>query len=650
MLHFGEMGSRWGIARTVGQIYAVLFVAERPLCADDIVERLGVSRSNVSMSLKELQSWRLVRLVHVPDDRRDFFATPEDVWQIVRILVEERKKREIDPTLSVLRELIMQSPRSHEDRHAQERMREMHEVIELMTGWYADVEKLETERLVQLLGLGSKVVRVLEMKDRLTVLPARSFAASHRRQPDDTSTRRHSPPESHMTALDPLLLARIQFGANISFHILFPTITIALGWLLLFFKLRFNATQDEAWMDAYRFFVKVFALSFALGVVSGITMSFQFGTNWPGFMERVGNVAGPLLAYEVLTAFFLEASFLGIMLFGFRRVKNWVHTLATVLVAFGTTLSAFWILVLNSWMHTPAGFEMRDGVAHVTDWWAVVFNPSMPYRLAHMLLASGLTCAFLVAGLSAFRWLRGDRGPAVMAALRTGVTVGALLIPAQILVGDLHGLNTLEHQPAKVAAMEGNWETRGHVPLLLFALPDEQSRSNAFEIGIPNGASLILRHDPAGVVPGLNDFKGEHPPVAPVFFAFRTMVGIGMLMLVVSWTAAWMVWRRRELAPWMARVLVAMTFSGWVATLAGWYVTEIGRQPWLVTGVLSTAQAASAVPAGMIASTLVLYLALYAALVAAYVTVLFYMAGKPQQPAPEAPAKATLATAMVPAE
>lgn len=266
--------------------------------------------------------------------------------------------------------------------------------------------------------------------------------------------------------MDSLILARMQFGANISFHILFPTITIALGWVLLFFKLRFNATQDDRWMDAYNFWVKVFALSFALGVVSGITMSFQFGTNWPGFMERVGNIAGPLLAYEVLTAFFLEAAFLGIMLFGHKRVSNGMHTLATVLVAFGTTMSAFWIIVLNSWMHTPVGFEMRDGVAHATDWWAIITNPSMPYRLTHMLLASGLTVAFLIAGLSAYRWLRNDRGADVMAALKTGVTLGAVLIPLQIVAGDMHGLNTLEHQPAKVAAMEANWETRGNVPLV----------------------------------------------------------------------------------------------------------------------------------------------------------------------------------------
>lgn len=433
--------------------------------------------------------------------------------------------------------------------------------------------------------------------------------------------------------MDPLILARIQFGANISFHILFPTITIAMGWVLLFFKLRFNATGDEKWMDAYRFFVKVFALSFALGVVSGITMSFQFGTNWPGFMEKVGNVAGPLLAYEVLTAFFLEATFLGIMLFGFRKVPNYVHTVATFLVAFGTTLSAFWILVLNSWMHTPAGHELRDGVAYVVDWWAVIFNPSMPYRLAHMLLASGLTCAFLIAGLSAYRWLRHDRGSDVMVALRTGVIMAASLIPVQILVGDLHGLNTLEHQPAKVAAMEGNWETRGNVPLLLFALPNEKERRNDYEIGIPSGASIILKHDAEGVVPGLNDFVGSqgerlHPPIAPVFFAFRVMVGIGVAMLLFSWASAYILWRKKDVTPWIAYLLVGMTFSGWLATLSGWYVTEIGRQPWLVTGVLTTAQAASQVSAAMIGTTLFMYLAIYALLITAYISVLFYLASK----------------------
>lgn len=431
--------------------------------------------------------------------------------------------------------------------------------------------------------------------------------------------------------MDVLILSRIQFASNISFHILFPTITIALGWMLLFFKLSYSRSGDYKWMEAYFFWVKIFALSFALGVVSGITMSFQFGTNWPGFMEKVGNIAGPLLAYEVLTAFFLEAVFLGIMLFGFRRVSSRVHTLATFLVAFGTTMSAFWIIVLNSWMHTPQGFEIRDGVAFATDWWAIIFNPSLPYRLTHVLLSSGLTVAFLVAGISAYRWLRNDRTPAVRAALKTSVYLAAGLIPVQIFIGDLHGLNTLEHQPQKVAAMEANWDTRGHVPLVLFALPNEEKRTNDFEIGIPNGASLILRHSAEGVVPGLNDFVAPdgtrlHPPVAPVFWSFRVMVGIGMLMLALSWCAAFLVWRKGEIGPWVARGLVAMTFSGWVATLAGWYTTEIGRQPWLVSGVLSTREAVADVAPAMVLSTLIGYLATYAVLTFAYIMTIFYLA------------------------
>jgi len=427
------------------------------------------------------------------------------------------------------------------------------------------------------------------------------------------------------------MLARIQFAANISFHILFPTITIALGWILLFFKLRFNKTGESKWSEAYQFWVKVFALSFAMGVVSGVTMSFQFGTNWPGYMQTVGNIAGPLLAYEVLTAFFLEATFLGIMLFGARRVSNGVHTLATFLVAFGTTLSAFWILVLNSWMQTPVGFQMLDGKAHASDWIAIIFNPSMPYRLTHMLLASGLSCAFLIAGLSAYRWLRNDRRSSVMVSLKTGVYLAAMLIPLQIFVGDLHGLNTLKHQPAKIAAMEGIWETQKGAPAVLFAIPDEEQRKNHFEISIPNLASFYLVHDWNGKVQGLNDFIGKHPPVAPVFWAFRLMVGTGLLMLAVSWVGAWQL--RKAGAPrlWLARVLVGMSFAGWIATLSGWYVTEIGRQPYLVYGVMTTAQAASQVPSGMIASTLLMYLVLYVALIAAYISVLFFMARKAGQ-------------------
>jgi cytochrome bd ubiquinol oxidase subunit I len=455
--------------------------------------------------------------------------------------------------------------------------------------------------------------------------------------------------------VDALMLARIQFAANISFHILFPTITIALGWVLLYFKLRYLRSKDETWMDAYRFWVKVFALSFGLGVVSGITMSFQFGTNWPGYMETVGNVAGPLLAYEVLTAFFLEAAFLGIMLFGHGRVSNFVHTLATALVAIGTTLSAFTILVLNSWMHTPAGFEMRDGVAHATDWMAIVFSPSMPYRFTHMLLASVLTVSFLIAGLSALRWLYGDRSPGMWKAMRTGVFLAAVAIPLQIIAGDLHGLNTLEHQPQKVAAMEANWETRGNVPLVLFAIPDTEARENRFEIAIPSGASFILTHTLSGEVPGLNDFVAEdgtvlHPPVLPVFIAFRVMVGVGLTMLAVSWLMSWRLIRTGDPGIWGARVLAGMAFSGWIATLAGWYVTEIGRQPWLVDGVLMTSAAVADHAAPVVGLSLAAYLAVYAVLIFAYLAALTFLAVKAAKEPGEGPMPVAPSSAAVPAE
>lgn len=437
--------------------------------------------------------------------------------------------------------------------------------------------------------------------------------------------------------MDPLILSRLQFAANISFHILFPTITIALGWVLLFFKLRYNSTSDTAWIRAYFTWVKVFALSFALGVVSGVTMSFQFGTNWPGYMQKVGNIAGPLLAYEVLTAFFLEAVFLGIMLFGFRRVPNRVHTLATFLVALGTTMSAVWILALNSWMQTPAGFEMRDGVAYATDWLAIIFNPSFPYRLVHMLLASGLTVCFLIAGLSALRYLAGDRSASMFKALRTGVTAAAILIPIQIFAGDQHGLNTLEHQPAKIAAMEANWKTGPNVPLVLFGWPDENVRETHFEVTVPNGASLILTHHADGVVPGLDQFEGNHPPVLPLFWGFRIMVGTGLLMLAVSWLASFFVWRRNALPRPLAYLMVPMALSGWVATLAGWYTTEIGRQPWLVTGILRTEEALGPVPGSHVALTLVIYLLLYALLLIAYLSVLVHLALKAAKEGDTAP-------------
>lgn len=426
--------------------------------------------------------------------------------------------------------------------------------------------------------------------------------------------------------LDSLLYSRIQFGANISFHILFPTISIALGWFLFYFKIQHNRTGLTYWQDAYQFWIKIFALTFALGVVSGITMSFQFGTNWPGYMETVGNIAGPLLAYEVLTAFFLEATFLGIMLFGAKRVSQRVHTLATFLVAFGTSLSAFWIIVLNSWMQTPQGFTMIDGRAHAVDWMAIIFNPSMPYRLGHMMLASFLTVSFFLAGISAYRYLRNSRSQANLLVMKLALTVAMVLIPIQILLGDQHGINTLEHQPAKLAAMEGIWEGGAGIPAVIFAIPNQQTRSNDYEISIPKLASLYLTHSWDGAVKGLNEFGDKIPPVAPVFFAFRIMVGMGVLMLLFSWLGCWQLRQNRPLPRLMAKGLVLMTFSGWVAVLAGWYVTEIGRQPYLVTGVLTTAQAATTLPTSMVFSTLFAYLTLYVGLLSAYIWVVFYLA------------------------
>ena len=435
--------------------------------------------------------------------------------------------------------------------------------------------------------------------------------------------------------MDALILARMQFAANITFHILFPTITIALGWMLLFFRWRWLTTRDTAWLGAYRFWTKVFALSFALGVVSGITMSFQFGTNWPGFMEKVGNVAGPLLGFEVLTAFFLEAGFLGIMLFGHGRVSERVHMMASFFVAFGTTLSAFWILALNSWMQTPSGHEVVDGVFHVVSWFDVVFNPSFPYRFTHMLLASALTCSFLMAGLSAWQMLKGVAESSAPKVMRVGLTVAALLIPVQMVVGDQHGLNTLEHQPQKIAAIEGIWHTERGAPLLLFAWPDAATRSNLFEVGIPNMASLLLTHELHGEIKGLNEFPDRHPPVAPLFWGFRIMVGVGVLMLAVSWVGWWTArragWSADRIPRRLLWVLAGMTFSGWVATVAGWYVTEIGRQPFIVYGLVRTADAAATnVTAPMIGMSLAMYLVLYLGLILAYVGVLKYMAEKPE--------------------
>ena len=442
--------------------------------------------------------------------------------------------------------------------------------------------------------------------------------------------------------MDALILSRMQFAANITFHILFPTISIALAWLLLFFRVRWLKTRNgpdtasaQGWLDAYRFWTKVFALTFALGVVSGITMSFQFGTNWPGFMERVGNIAGPLLGYEVLTAFFLEAGFLGIMLFGHGKVSERVHLMASFLVAFGTTLSAFWIVALNSWMHTPAGFEVIDGVYHVKSWVDVIFNPSFPYRYTHVLLSSALTCAFLLTGLSAWQVLRGVAQRSASKVLRVGLTLAAIAIPMQIVAGHAHGENTFKYQPQKIAAIEGVWETERGAPLLLFAIPDKEKRLNHFEIKVPKLASLIVTNDANGEIKGMNEFRDRHPPPLPLFFAFRIMVGVGLLMLAASWGGWWLYrragWRTQALPRPLLWLLAGMTFSGWVATVAGWYVTEIGRQPYIVYGLIRTSEVVTTRPSAMIGTTLALYITLYLALIVAYVSVLKYMAEKPDE-------------------
>ena len=429
-----------------------------------------------------------------------------------------------------------------------------------------------------------------------------------------------------MENADLLLLARAQFGLNIGFHILFPSLTIALGWILLFFRIQYSRTNDAAWLATYKLWTKVFALSFAMGVVTGITMSFQFGTNWPGYMLKVGNIAGPLLAYEVLFAFFLESTFLGVMLFGMNRVPSWLHIFSSAMVAIGTTLSAFWILALNSWMQTPAG-HVYDGETLIAgDWWQVIFNPSFPFRLTHMLLASGLTASFVIAGLSAWRLLRAPADVSARRTLRTGLVLAAVLAPLQIFAGDLHGLNTLEHQPAKIAAIEAIWKTARGVPLVLFAVPNEEQRRNDFAVEIPKLASVILAHDPEAELKGLDAFAPDTAPVAPVFFAFRVMVGVGVLMLVVAWIGVW-VTRHGTPPRWFLWTCAGFTFAGWIATLAGWLVTEIGRQPWLVTGVLKTADAVGRISGAELGASLTGYVAIYALMFVAYMVVLTHLAG-----------------------
>jgi len=414
-------------------------------------------------------------------------------------------------------------------------------------------------------------------------------------------------------SLDPLILARLQFAFTVSFHIIFPAFTIGLASYLAMLEFLWLRTGKQLYKTVFKFWLKIFAVSFAMGVVSGIVLSYQFGTNWSGFSLAVGNVLGPLLAYEVLTAFFLEASFLGIMLFGWDKVGDRLHFVATCVVAVGTVISAFWILSANSWMHSPAGYEIRDGAYYAVDWLKVIFNPSFPYRFTHMLAAAYLTTAFVVIGVGAWYLLRHRHVEEGRLMVSMGMWFVLIFAPLQLFLGDLHGLNVRDVQPAKLAAMEGHWETGGNVPLLLFAIPDSKAERNHFEIGIPNGASLIITHSRDGEITGLKDFPPEdRPPVGIVFWSFRVMVAIGMAMIAMALAGLMLRWRGRLYeARWFLHASTWMIPSGFIAVLAGWFVTEVGRQPFLVTGLIRTADAVSPVPASNIALSLALFVITY---------------------------------------
>ena len=425
--------------------------------------------------------------------------------------------------------------------------------------------------------------------------------------------------------LDPLLLSRLQFAFVVSFHAIFPVFTIGLASYIALLHGLFYKTENPAWDRLALFWTKVFAVVFGMGVVSGIVMSFQFGTNWSNFAYATSNFLGPVLSYEVVTAFFLEAAFLGVLLFGRNKVPEGVHLFAAIMVAVGTFISSFWILSANSWMQTPVGFELIDGRFHITSWMEALFNPSFGYRFVHMGMASFLTCGFVVAGVRAWFLLRKRDVEANKKALSMCLWLLLILAPAQAVVGDFHGLNTLEHQPTKVAAMEGNWETQTNVPLLLFAIPDKESQTNHFEIGIPNLASLILTHHIDGEVPGLNAVPvEEQPPVIIVFWAFRVMVGIGVLMIAVALTGLFLRRKGRVYEnPLFLKTLTVMIASPFLAVLGGWIVTESGRAPWLVYGVMTHAEGLTpSLTGGMALFTLIGYIAVYSVV---FLTGIYYL-------------------------
>ena len=414
---------------------------------------------------------------------------------------------------------------------------------------------------------------------------------------------------------DALLLSRLQFAFTIGFHIIFPAFTIGLASFLAVLEGLWLATKKPVFRNLYLFWVKIFALSFGMGVVSGVVMSYQFGTNWSVFSAQVGSVIGPLLGFEVLTAFFLEASFLGIMLFGWKKVGEKLHFFATCTVAVGTLISAFWILAANSWMQTPQGFaHAPDGTMIATDFMAVIFNPSLPSRFAHMVLAAFLTTAMVVAGASAFALLTKKAIAESRTALRMSVLMMALVAPLQVLVGHESGVVAHEYQPAKVAAMEGWWETKAQQPTLLFGWPDEDAETTHAAIGIPGMGSWIVAGDANAEVKGLDAFaKEDRPPVWITFWAFRVMVGMGFLMVGLGlWGAVVWLLKRLDTATLYHRALVIAAPSGFIAVLAGWISAEVGRQPWVVYGVLRTADAVSPVPAGSVATSLLFFMVVYA--------------------------------------
>lgn len=416
-----------------------------------------------------------------------------------------------------------------------------------------------------------------------------------------------------METLDALLLARIQFAFTISFHIIFPAFTIGLASFLAVLEGLWLATKRPVYLDLFRFWLTIFAVAFAMGVVSGIVMSYQFGTNWGAFSEKTAPILGPLLAYEVLTAFFLEAGFLGVMLFGLDRVGPRLHFTATLLVAIGTLISAFWILSANSWMHTPVAYAIENGRYVPERWVDVIFNPSFPYRFVHMVLAAYLTTAFVVGAVGAWHLLRDRRNQHARVMFLMAVLMAAVVAPAQLVAGDLHGLNTKEHQPAKVAAMEGHFESTEGAPLILFGLPDMEAAETRYAVAIPKLGSLILEHSWDGRVTGLDAFpRSEWPNVPVVFWSFRVMVAIGLAMIAFGLTAAYRAARRRLFdARWLLRWAVVMGPAGFVAILAGWFVTEIGRQPYIVYGLMRTSEAASPIDALAVAGSLLAFIAVY---------------------------------------